>query len=83
MRLAAPGGSRHPSEGPARWAPSHCFRCSRQPPPKPPADPAAFGREGEGEEESSVMLDDGMNDLAAVQAKFAKFDEEKQVRDRW
>jgi hypothetical protein len=83
MRLAAPGGSRHPSEGPGRWAPSHCFRCSRQPPPKPPADPAAFGREGEGEEESSVMLDDGMNDLAAVQAKFAKFDEEKQVRDRW
>jgi hypothetical protein len=47
------------------------------------ADPGAFGREGEGEEESSVMLDDGMNDLAAVQAKFAKFDEEKQVRDRW
>jgi len=28
------------------------------------------------------MLDDGMNDLEAVQAKFAKFDEEKQVRDR-
>jgi len=28
------------------------------------------------------MLDDGMNELEAVQAKFAKFDEEKQVRDR-
>ena len=35
------------------------------------ADPAAFGRVGEGEEESSVMLDDGMNDLKAVQVKFA------------
>eukprot|EP00964_Phaeocystis_antarctica_P072283 scaffold44180_cov54-Phaeocystis_antarctica.AAC.2 len=38
--------------------------------------------ESEGEEESSVMLDDGMNDLDAVKVKFAKFDEEKEVRDR-
>ena len=33
-RLATPGSSRHPGEGPGLWAPS--LRCSRQPPPKPP-----------------------------------------------
>lgn len=37
--------------------------------------------ESEGEEENSIMLDDGMNDIGAVTTKFRAFDEEKKVRD--
>jgi len=38
--------------------------------------------ESEGEEENSIQLDDGMNDIAHVQGKFKAFDEEKAVRER-
>jgi len=38
-RLAALASSVLPGEGSAHWAPSHCCRCSSQPPQKSPNSP--------------------------------------------
>eukprot|EP00964_Phaeocystis_antarctica_P110857 scaffold75194_cov54-Phaeocystis_antarctica.AAC.1 len=50
--LGAPGGSGQlstPRERPALLAPSHCLRCSSEPPPKPPIPPPLTIQAGAGD----------------------------------